>query len=105
MPSTTLITTSLLLALTGLIVGYIYIFGVPPEMKKKMERAALKTVGENKASYALKSSISQMPESNQQELNEAKETVGDVAGGSMQNPLGEFVGESADSATAPFTGR
>jgi hypothetical protein len=32
----------------------IYLFGIPPELKRKMEKAALKTMGENKASYVLK---------------------------------------------------
>lgn len=32
----------------------IYFFGIPPEVKRKLERGALKTMGENKASYALK---------------------------------------------------
>jgi hypothetical protein len=38
---------------TLLAVG-IYLFGIPPELKRKMERAALKTMGENKASYLVK---------------------------------------------------
>jgi hypothetical protein len=32
----------------------IYLFGIPPELKRKMERTALKTMGENKASYLVK---------------------------------------------------
>lgn len=40
---------------TLLAVG-IYLFGIPPELKRKMERAALKTMGENKASYLVKGS-------------------------------------------------
>ena len=32
----------------------IYFFGIPPELKRKLERQALKTMGENKASYLVK---------------------------------------------------
>lgn len=39
----------------------------------------------------MKSSIAKVPESDQKELDEAKESVGNLAGGTMQNPLGEFV--------------
>lgn len=44
-------------ALAGVIavVGLaIFLFGIPPELKRKMERAALKTMGENKLSYMAK---------------------------------------------------
>jgi hypothetical protein len=33
---------------------YAYLFGIPPEMKRKMEEQALKTMGENKMSYMVK---------------------------------------------------
>lgn len=39
----------------------------------------------------MKSSISKVPESDQKELDEAKESMGNLAGGAMQNPLGELV--------------
>jgi hypothetical protein len=32
----------------------VYFYGIPPELKRKLERQALKTMGENKMSYALK---------------------------------------------------
>ncbi len=32
----------------------VFVFGIPPELKRKMERAALKTMGENKLSYLAK---------------------------------------------------
>lgn len=32
----------------------IYVFGIPPEYKRKLERQALKTMGENKMSYIAK---------------------------------------------------
>lgn len=32
----------------------VYLFGIPPELKRKMERSALKTMGENKLSYVAK---------------------------------------------------
>ncbi len=32
----------------------IYLFGIPPELKRKLERGALKTMGENKLSHVAK---------------------------------------------------
>jgi len=50
-------TTYLFTALAGILaiaaIG-IYFFGIPPEMKRAMEKKALETMGENKASYMLK---------------------------------------------------
>jgi hypothetical protein len=40
-----------LLALTA---AYFYFFGISPELKRKMEKQALKTMGENKMSYIAK---------------------------------------------------
>jgi hypothetical protein len=34
----------------------IYLFGIPPELKRKLERQALQTMGENKMSYVVKGS-------------------------------------------------
>jgi hypothetical protein len=53
MPSATSVLTAFagVLALISLAV---YFFGIPPELKKKMEKKALETMGENKASYVLK---------------------------------------------------
>lgn len=53
MPTTTAILTGLAAVLTVLGLA-VYLFGIPPELKRKMERAALKTMGENKASYMMK---------------------------------------------------
>jgi hypothetical protein len=54
-------TTNFLAALVGILalvaIG-IYFFGVPPEIKRKMEDKALKTMGENKASYVVKGKTS-----------------------------------------------
>jgi hypothetical protein len=50
-----LVKLAAVLAFVGLAV---YIFGIPPQLKRKMERAALETMGENKASYVLKSTLS-----------------------------------------------
>jgi hypothetical protein len=38
----------------GVVALAVYLFGIPPEMKRKLERQALKTMGENKASYMVK---------------------------------------------------
>ena len=36
----------------------IFLFGIPPELKRKMERTALQTMGENKLSYVAKGASS-----------------------------------------------
>ena len=49
--------TTILTVIAGiiaLIAGYVYFFGIPPELKREMEEKALKTMGENKASYLMK---------------------------------------------------
>jgi hypothetical protein len=43
-----------LVVIAGLVGLAVYFFGIPPEVKRKMENAALKTMGENKASFMLK---------------------------------------------------
>lgn len=40
-------------------------FGIPPELKRKMEEKALETMGENKASYLMKDAIGKVPASDQ----------------------------------------
>lgn len=40
-----------LIALTA---AYVYFIGIPPEMKRKLEQQALRTMGENKMSYVVK---------------------------------------------------
>ena len=53
--------TSVLTALAGIVAAIsiaIYFFGIPPELKRKMEKQALKTMGENKASYLVKGQYS-----------------------------------------------
>ncbi|KAF2650144.1 hypothetical protein K491DRAFT_609372 [Lophiostoma macrostomum CBS 122681] len=83
----------------------VYLFGIPPELKKKMERQALKTMGENKMSYVLKDQISKVPASDQEDVKDLKKGLGNLAGGAFQNPIGENAGEAADSLTSPLTGR
>jgi len=89
-------------ALAGIVV---YIFGIPPEIKRKMERAALKTMGENKTSYMLQSQISKIPDSDQRDIKDLKKGLGNALGGATKNPVGEEAGELADTLTSPFTGR
>jgi hypothetical protein len=38
----------------GLVAAYFYFFGIDPETKRALERAALKKMGENKMSYMAK---------------------------------------------------
>jgi hypothetical protein len=46
-----------LLAFLSLAALGIYIFGIPPELKRKLEKQALKTMGENKMSYVVKGEL------------------------------------------------
>ena len=46
MAATNLLTV--LAGVIGVISLAIYLFGIPPELKRKLERQALKTMGENK---------------------------------------------------------
>jgi hypothetical protein len=46
-----LVKLAAVLAFVGLAV---YIFGIPPQLKRKLETAALEHMGENKASYVVK---------------------------------------------------
>jgi len=104
MPTATTILTGFagVLALLSLAV---YFFGIPPELKKKMEKTALKTMGENKASYIMKDQISKIPASDQEDVANLKKGLGNALGGSMQNPIGDKGGDLADDLTSPFTGR
>ncbi|KAF2403778.1 hypothetical protein EJ06DRAFT_505083 [Trichodelitschia bisporula] len=101
-PSTLLLSA---LALLGFIAAYIYLVGIPPEMKRKMEKKALETMGENKASYMLKDQIGKVPSTGDRDLDGLKNNVGNIAGRVMKNPLGDQAGERADDLTKPLTGR
>jgi len=96
---------TILAGLVALAAGYLYLFGISPEMKRKMEKQALKTMGENKMSYMAKDSINKIPSSDQQDVKNLKKGISNLAGGAMQNPIGEQAGESADRLTSPLTGR
>ncbi|KAL0257354.1 hypothetical protein SLS55_008165 [Diplodia seriata] len=91
---------------------YVYFFGIPPALKRELEEKALSTMGENKASYLLKGmppgaayQINKVPASDQKEIKDFKNGVANLAGGTVNNPLGKFAGDAADDATRPFTGR
>ena len=58
MPSTIANVFTVLVGILALVAIGIYFFGIPPEMKRKMEDKALKTMGENKASYMVKGETS-----------------------------------------------
>lgn len=47
-------TFTVLAGIIGVIGLAVYLFGIPPELKRKMEKQALKTMGENKMSYIAK---------------------------------------------------
>jgi hypothetical protein len=46
-----------LIGILGAISAAVYVFGIPPELKRKLERTALKTMGENKMSYMAKGTV------------------------------------------------
>jgi hypothetical protein len=46
-----------------------------------------------------------MPASDQEDIKNLKKTLGGVAGGVTNNPLGEQAGEATDRLTSPLTGR
>ncbi|KAF2013471.1 hypothetical protein BU24DRAFT_424487 [Aaosphaeria arxii CBS 175.79] len=101
-------TTQFFTALAGIffVAGLaVYLFGIPPELKRKLERSALKAMGENKMSYIAKDQISKIPASDQEDVKQLKTGLGNAVGGGMKNPLGEAAGETADTLTSPFTGR
>jgi TRAP-type uncharacterized transport system fused permease subunit len=54
MANNTAIAFTVVAGTLALIAAYVYFFGIPPEMKRKMEKQALETMGENKASYVMK---------------------------------------------------
>ncbi|KAH0282472.1 hypothetical protein M436DRAFT_55013 [Aureobasidium namibiae CBS 147.97] len=96
---------SVLAAVVALIVGAVYLFGVPPQWKRAMEEKALETMGENKASYLVKDQINSLPASDQKEIGEIKSGVGNLVGGALQNPLGKEAEQAGDTLTSPLTGR
>ncbi|KAF4556059.1 Hypothetical protein D9617_2g060260 [Elsinoe fawcettii] len=93
----------------ALVAAYVYLFGIPPQWKRAMERKALETMGENKASYLVKGrylyQINKVPASDQQDVKDLKKGISNVAGGALQNPLGKQAGETTDRLTSPLTGR
>lgn len=63
-PILTMAAATFFTALAGVVavIGLaIFLFGIPPELKRKMERAALKTIGENKLSYVAKGKLISRP--------------------------------------------
>ncbi|GAB7332478.1 hypothetical protein MBLNU13_g04275t2 [Cladosporium sp. NU13] len=95
----------IILVLLAVVAGGVYLFGIPPWLKRELEEKALDTLGENKASYLAKSYVEKIPASDQKDVKELKTGVGNAAGGALQNPLGKFAGNTADDLTKPLTGR
>ncbi|KAJ6519321.1 hypothetical protein C8R45DRAFT_18126 [Mycena sanguinolenta] len=104
MSSTTMF-LSVIAAVFALLAAYIYFFGIPPAIKRDLEEKALKTMGENKASYLVKDQLNKIPASDQKDVQEARQGVANLVGGTLQNPLGKHAGNVADDLTSPFTGR
>jgi hypothetical protein len=126
MPSTTAYILTAIVGAIALVGLYVYFFGIPPELKREMEKKALETMGENKASYVLKGEInrfpvdlrpgtimltyntdqiSKLPASDQEDVKQLKKGLGNALGGALKNPLGDKAGDAADDASKPFTGR
>lgn len=121
MTATTIFTV--IAGLLALLAGAVYLFGIPPQLKRAMEEKALETMGENKASYLMKGmchclimlplastnlssdQINKIPASDQQDVKDLKKGLGNALGGSLQNPLGKEVGNAGDQLTSPLTGR
>ncbi|KAF2231145.1 hypothetical protein EV356DRAFT_535718 [Viridothelium virens] len=104
MPSTTTI-VSVLAGIIALTAAYIYVFGIPPHLKRRMEETALEKMGENKASYIMKDQISKLPASDQKDVKDLQKGLGNALGGALQNPLGKQAGDTGDKVTSPLTGR
>ncbi|KAF2836374.1 hypothetical protein M501DRAFT_940103 [Patellaria atrata CBS 101060] len=92
------------MAVLGLIGIAISVFGLPPGFKRYLQEQALKQMGENKASYMMKDTLDKVPDSDMQNVKDLKRGVGNIAGGSLNNPLGSAVGDAGDDATARFRG-
>ena len=56
-----------------------------------MEEQALKTMGENKASFLMNDAIGKVPDSDQQDVKELKKGLSNASGGVLQNPAGKAV--------------
>ncbi|KAF1840565.1 uncharacterized protein K460DRAFT_421503 [Cucurbitaria berberidis CBS 394.84] len=80
---------TILAGLVALAGAYLYFFGLSPETKRKLENQALKTMGENKLSYAAKDQINKIPSSDQEDIKQLKKGISNLAGGAVQNPLGD----------------
>lgn len=52
---------SVLVGFIGVVALAVYLFGIPPELKRKLERQALQTMGENKLSYMAKGTCKPHP--------------------------------------------
>ena len=56
MPSAFSVILAIVAGIIGVAATAIYVFGIPPAMKRQLEEKALETMGENKASYIMKGS-------------------------------------------------
>ncbi|GIZ43417.1 hypothetical protein CKM354_000664500 [Cercospora kikuchii] len=107
MSSLTIISATILV-LIAIFAAYIYLVGIPPELKRDLERKALRTMGENKASYLFQSQLDKVPDGpagDVKEFKDVKKGLGNLGGEALKNPLGKTLGETGDEATRPFTGR
>ncbi|KAK3709273.1 hypothetical protein LTR37_011011 [Vermiconidia calcicola] len=92
------ISTYILIVLTliiGAVTAYIFFFGIPPELKKRLQDEAFEQLGENAASNMMKQALDKVPEGDQKELKQAR----DKLLGGKNNPLGKFANNAGDDAT------
>jgi len=95
------IALSSIVLFVGVVGGYIYLFGIPPQVKKYLEEEAFESMGESQAKDMLKNAASKIPASDQEDVQEirnaAKKGLGGDLGGAkegfaknLQNPLGKL---------------
>jgi hypothetical protein len=66
MPTLSILLLSSFAATAVLAAAYIFLIGLPPAVKRSLQRQALTTVGENKAGAMVKSQIERIPEEEHQ---------------------------------------
>lgn len=65
MPSATTYMLIYVVVSIALVAGYVYLFGIPPWLKREIEEKALETMGENKMSYGVQQAMGKIPDSDQ----------------------------------------
>ncbi|TKA63359.1 hypothetical protein B0A49_04973 [Cryomyces minteri] len=96
---------SILVVIVTLLAAAVYLFGVPPRLKRLLSNTAALLTVPTAASYLVKDQVDKLPASDQKDIKDLKAGLGNALGGSLQNPLGEIVGNTGDSLSSPYTDR